>query len=99
MLELKAMFVNARLIDYYLQLLYPLGENSPIKGFLEKNKSGGIHHICIEVDNIDKALQSVKAKKFRVLGDGNTKIGAHGKPVIFLHPKDCGGVLIELEQA
>ncbi|XP_055349332.1 ethylmalonyl-CoA/methylmalonyl-CoA epimerase-like [Paramacrobiotus metropolitanus] len=82
-----------------IELLHPLGKNSPIQGFLDKNKSGGIHHICIEVDNIDAALKSVKAKNLRVLGDGGTKIGAHGKPVVFLHPKDCGGVLVELEQA
>jgi len=81
-----------------LELLYPLGENSPIKGFLEKNKSGGIHHVCIEVDDIKAAMTQLKSKKMRCLSE-EPKIGAHGKPVVFLHPKDCGGVLIELEQA
>lgn len=81
-----------------LELLYPLGENSPIKGFLEKNKAGGIHHVCIEVDNIEAAMSHLKSKKIRCLSE-EPKIGAHGKPVVFLHPKDCAGVLIELEQA
>ncbi|EYC09849.1 hypothetical protein Y032_0058g2853 [Ancylostoma ceylanicum] len=80
-----------------LELLHPLGEKSPIQGFLDKNKGGGMHHICIEVNNIAKAMQTVKANGIRTLGE-KPKIGAHGKDVIFLHPKDCGGVLIELEQ-
>ncbi|CAF1130201.1 unnamed protein product [Rotaria sp. Silwood1] len=80
-----------------IELLFPLGEKSPIKKFLEKNKSGGIHHICIEVDNIEEAIKDIKQKKIRTLSE-KTQIGAHGKPVIFLHPRDCGGILIELEQ-
>lgn len=81
-----------------IELLYPLGDNSPIKGFLEKNPSGGIHHICYEVDDIDASAQKLTDKGARVLGDGKPKIGAHGKPVLFLHPKDFNGTLIELEQ-
>ncbi len=82
-----------------IELLHPLGEKSPIAGFLEKNPSGGIHHICYEVDDIKAAAQHLIAKGARVLGDGNPKIGAHGKPVLFLHPKDFNGALVELEQA
>lgn len=78
-------------------MLYPLGEKSPIKSFLEKNANGGIHHICIEVDNIKEAMKTVKANKIRCLSE-EPRIGAHGKPVVFLHPKDCCGTLIELEQ-
>ena len=81
-----------------VELLYPLGHNSPIKGFLEKNPSGGIHHMCYEVDDIRAAAQKLIASGARVLGDGEPKIGAHGKPVLFLHPKDFNGCLIELEQ-
>lgn len=81
-----------------IELLYPLGENSPIRGFLDKNPSGGIHHICYEVDDILAARDSLKAQGARILGDGEPKIGAHGKPVLFLHPKDFNGCLIELEQ-
>ena len=81
-----------------LELLYPLGENSPIKGFLDKNPSGGIHHMCFEVDDILTARDTLKAQGARVLGTGEPKIGAHGKPVLFLHPKDFNGCLIELEQ-
>jgi methylmalonyl-CoA/ethylmalonyl-CoA epimerase len=81
-----------------VELLYPLGENSPIKGFLEKNPSGGIHHICYEVDDILDARDRLRASGARVLGDGEPKIGAHGKPVLFLHPKDFTGTLVELEQ-
>ncbi|XP_048185289.1 methylmalonyl-CoA epimerase, mitochondrial [Perognathus longimembris pacificus] len=80
-----------------MELLHPLGDESPIEGFLKKHKAGGIHHICIEVDNIKAAVIELKKKKIRSLTE-DTKIGAHGKPVIFLHPKDCGGVLVELEQ-
>nr|CDJ91937.1 Glyoxalase bleomycin resistance protein dioxygenase domain containing protein [Haemonchus contortus] len=80
-----------------LELLHPHGDKSPIQGFLDKNKGGGMHHICIEVSNITKAIETVKSKGIRTLGE-KPKIGAHGKDVIFLHPKDCGGVLIELEQ-
>ena len=81
-----------------IELLYPLGENSPIKGFLEKNSSGGIHHMCYEVEDIIAACDHLKSTGARVLGDGDTKIGAHGKPVVFLHPKDFNGCLIELEE-
>ena len=81
-----------------IELLYPLGEDSPIKGFLEKNPSGGIHHMCYEVDDILAARDKLKADGARVLGSGEPKIGAHGKPVLFLHPKDFNGCLIELEQ-
>lgn len=81
-----------------IELLHPLGDRSPIAGFLEKNKNGGMHHICIEVDNIESAMKAVKAKKIRCLSE-KPSIGAHGKPVVFLHPKDCNGTLIELEQA
>ena len=82
-----------------IELLYPLGEDSPIAGFLEKNPSGGIHHICYEVDDILAARDRLKAQGARVLGTGEPKIGAHGKPVLFLHPKDFTGTLVELEQA
>ncbi len=82
-----------------IELLEPLGENSPIKAFLEKNPAGGIHHVCYEVDDILAARDRLKAEGARVLGDGNPKIGAHGKPVLFLHPKDFCGTLVELEQA
>jgi methylmalonyl-CoA/ethylmalonyl-CoA epimerase len=82
-----------------VELLYPLGENSPIKGFLEKNPNGGIHHICYEVENIYSARDQLKSKGARVIGDGEPKIGAHGNPVLFLHPKDFNGTLVELEQA
>ena len=81
-----------------VELLYPLGENSPIKGFLDKNPSGGIHHMCFEVEDILAARDTLKAQGARVLGTGEPKIGAHGKPVLFLHPKDFNGCLIELEQ-
>lgn len=82
-----------------IELLHPLGEGSPIAGFLEKNPSGGIHHICYEVDDILAARDRLRAQGARVLGSGEPKIGAHGKPVLFLHPKDFTGCLIELEQA
>jgi methylmalonyl-CoA/ethylmalonyl-CoA epimerase len=81
-----------------IELLYPLGEESPINGFLEKNPSGGIHHVCYEVDDIHAASKQLIEKGARVLGGGAPKIGAHGKPVLFLHPKDFNGTLIELEQ-
>lgn len=81
-----------------IELLYPLGEGSPITGYLEKNPSGGIHHICYEVSDILAARDQLQAKGARVLGDGSPKIGAHGNPVLFLHPKDFTGTLIELEQ-
>ncbi|WP_208347680.1 methylmalonyl-CoA epimerase [Pseudaestuariivita rosea] len=81
-----------------IELLYPLGDNSPITGFLEKNPSGGIHHVCYEVEDILAARDQLKATGARVLGDGEPKIGAHGKPVLFLHPKDFNGCLVELEE-
>lgn len=82
-----------------IELLYPLGDSSPISAFLEKNPSGGMHHVCYEVDDILAARDRLKAEGARVLGDGEPKIGAHGKPVLFLHPKDFAGTLVELEQA
>src|SRR5262249_48780487 len=82
-----------------IELLEPLGENSPIAKYLERNPDGGMHHLCYEVDDIAAALEQLKVEGVRVLGDGKPKIGAHGKPVIFLHPKDFNGTLIELEQA
>ena len=82
-----------------IELLHPLGDNSPIAGFLAKNAQGGIHHVCYEVPDIRAARDSLKAQGARVLGDGEPKIGAHGKPVLFLHPKDFCGTLVELEQA
>ena len=81
-----------------IELLEPLGDNSPIAKFLEKNSDGGMHHVCYEVDDIRAARDRLKASGARVLGDGEPKIGAHGKPVLFLHPKDFGGTLVELEQ-
>src|SRR5713226_9047785 len=83
-----------------IELLEPLGQTSPIAKFLERNPDGGIHHICYEVDDIRTARDALKSAGARVLGDGGEpKIGAHGKPVLFLHPKDFSGTLIELEQA
>ncbi len=82
-----------------IELLEPLGEASPIAAFLEKSPSGGMHHLCYEVDDILAARDSLKAGGARILGDGNPRIGAHGKPVLFLHPKDFAGTLVELEQA
>ena len=81
-----------------IELLEPLGENSPIAKFLERNPEGGIHHLCYEVADIAAARDRLKAGGARVLGDGEPKIGAHGKPVLFLHPKDFCGTLVELEQ-
>ena len=82
-----------------IELLEPLGADSPIAKFLERHPSGGIHHICYEVDDIQAAARSLIEKGARVLGDGQPRIGAHGKPVLFLHPKDFCGTLTELEQA
>ena len=81
-----------------LELLHPLGDGSPIAGFLAKNPAGGIHHLCYEVDDIEASRDRLVAEGARVLGDGEPRTGAHGKPVIFLHPKDFCGTLIELEQ-
>ncbi len=82
-----------------IELLHPLGEASPIAAFLERNPAGGIHHVCYEVADILAARDRLKSKGARVLGDGEPKIGAHGKPVLFLHPKDFCGTLVEIEQA
>src|SRR5947209_745004 len=82
-----------------IELLQPLGAQSPLARFLENNPDGGMHHLCFEVDDILTAREALTATGARVLGDGEPKIGAHGKPVLFLHPKDFGGTLIELEQA
>jgi methylmalonyl-CoA/ethylmalonyl-CoA epimerase len=82
-----------------IELLHPLGPDSPIAGFLAKNPAGGIHHLCYEVADIAAARDRLLAAGARVLGDGTPKIGAHGKPVLFLHPKDFAGTLVELEEA
>jgi methylmalonyl-CoA/ethylmalonyl-CoA epimerase len=82
-----------------IELLHPLGPDSPIAGFLAKNPAGGIHHLCYEVADITAARDRLLAAGARVLGDGTPKIGAHGKPVLFLHPKDFAGTLVELEEA
>ncbi len=82
-----------------IELLYPLGKNSPIRGFLNKNPGGGVHHICYEVADIAVARERLVAGGARILGDGEPRAGAHGKPVLFLHPKDFCGTLIELEEA
>jgi methylmalonyl-CoA/ethylmalonyl-CoA epimerase len=81
-----------------IELITPLGDNSPIARFFERNPDGGIHHVCFEVDDILATRDQLKAQGARVLGDGEPKIGAHGKPVLFLHPKDFAGTLVELEQ-
>ena len=81
-----------------IELLEPLGENSSIAGFLQKNPAGGMHHVCYEVADVISARDQLKASGMRILGDGEPKIGAHGKPVLFLHPKDFQGTLVELEQ-
>ncbi|MBB3310762.1 methylmalonyl-CoA/ethylmalonyl-CoA epimerase [Rhizobium sp. BK196] len=97
--EHGVMVVFVELPNTKVELLEPLGEASPIAAFLEKNPSGGMHHICYEVDDILVARDRLAASGARVLGNGEPKIGAHGKPVLFLHPKDFFGTLIELEQA
>jgi methylmalonyl-CoA/ethylmalonyl-CoA epimerase len=81
-----------------IELLEPLGETSPIAKFLEKNPDGGMHHVCYEVEDILAARDRLKSAGARVIGDGNPKLGAHGKPVLFLHPKDFNGTLVEIEQ-
>jgi len=91
--------VFVELANTKIELLHPLGENSPIAAFLARNASGGMHHVCFEVDDIRAARDRLKRDGARVLGDGEPKIGAHGKPVLFLHPKDFAGTLIEIEQA
>jgi methylmalonyl-CoA/ethylmalonyl-CoA epimerase len=87
------------LVNTKIELLTPLGADSPIAKFLERSPDGGIHHLCYEVDDIRAARDRLKAQGARVLGDGEPKPGAHGKPVLFLHPKDFNGTLVELEQA
>jgi methylmalonyl-CoA/ethylmalonyl-CoA epimerase len=82
-----------------IELLQPLGADSPVRGFLDKNPAGGMHHLCYEVDDIIAARDRLRAQGARVLGDGEPRLGAHNKPVLFLHPKDFCGTLIELEQA
>jgi methylmalonyl-CoA/ethylmalonyl-CoA epimerase len=82
-----------------IELIAPLGDQSPIAKFLDRNPDGGIHHVCYEVDDVRAARDKLKAEGARVLGDGEPKMGAHGKPVLFLHPKDFCGTLIEIEQA
>lgn len=82
-----------------VELVHPLGDESPLANFLDRNPAGGIHHICYEVEDILAARDRLKAQGARVLGDGEPRIGAHGKPVLFLHPKDFCGTLVELEQA
>ncbi len=90
--------VFVKLTNTKVELLEPLGPDSPIVAFLARNPDGGIHHICYEVADILAARDRLRAGGIRILGDGEPKTGAHGKPVLFLHPKDCGGTLIELEE-
>lgn len=92
---MTTVFVN--LSNTKIELLHPLGDNSPIAGFLKKKPGGGIHHICLEVENIEAALRTLQERGVQVI-DPKPKIGAHGKPVVFVHPKDMNGVLLELEQ-
>ena len=92
----SVVFVNVG--NTKIELMYPYGEKSPIKNFLDKNMNGAIHHICLEVKDIYKTAEALKRKNIRILGDGSPKNGAHNKPVLFLHPKDFFGTLIELEQ-
>ena len=82
-----------------IELLEPLGPASPISAFLQRNPAGGMHHMCFEVADVRTAAKDLSARGLRILGDGEPRIGAHGKPVIFLHPKDLAGTLIELEEA
>ena len=91
--------VFVELANTRIELLHPLGENSPIATFLEKHPAGGMHHVCYEVSDILAAAEKLKADGARILGDGKPRTGAHGKPVLFLHPKDFCGTLVELEQA
>ena len=81
-----------------IELLEVLGKDSPIQKFLDKNPKGGMHHICLEVENINDAIKKLNTHEVSITGTGKSKIGAHGKPVVFLHPKDCNGTLIELEE-
>lgn len=91
--------VFVELSNTKIELLHPLGDDSPIQGFLDKNPSGGMHHLCFEVEHILAARDKLKAEGKRILGDGEPKIGAHGKPVFFVHPKSFDGTLIEIEEA
>ena len=91
--------VFVSLANTKIELLEPLGETSPIRRFLDRNPDGGIHHICYEVEDIVRSRDRLRSEGARVLGDGEPKTGAHGKPVLFLHPKDFCGTLVELEQA
>ncbi len=81
-----------------IELLEVLGEDSPIQKFIDKNPKGGMHHICLEVENINDAIEKLNTHEVSITGTGKPKIGAHGKPVVFLHPKNCNGTLIELEE-
>ena len=81
-----------------IELLQVLGEDSPIEKFMDKNPKGGMHHICLEVEDINQAVEKLNTHEVSITGTGKPKIGAHGKPVVFLHPKDCNGTLIELEE-
>jgi methylmalonyl-CoA/ethylmalonyl-CoA epimerase len=91
--------VFVELANTKIELLHPLGDASPIRRFLQRNPDGGMHHVCYEVTDIGKAATKLVHKGARILGDGKPRIGAHGKPVLFLHPKDFCGTLVELEQA
>jgi methylmalonyl-CoA/ethylmalonyl-CoA epimerase len=93
------MVVFVELPNSKIELLQPLGADSPVRGFLDRNPSGGMHHLCYEVDDIIAMRDRLREAGARVLGDGEPKIGAHEKPVLFLHPKDFCGTLIELEEA
>ncbi len=100
--DMPAQGVRVKFIDLpnsQIELIEPLGENSPLDAFLAKNPAGGQHHICFEVEDIIKTRDNMRAKGARVLGTGEPRIGAHGTPVIFMHPKDSGGVLVELMQS
>ena len=98
LIEHGVTLVFVQLANTKIELLHPLGANSPISSFLKRNPAGGIHHVCYEVDDIIEAANLLQEKGAKILGDGKPKIGAHGKPVLFLHPKEFFGTLIELEQ-
>ena len=90
--------VFIKLKNTKIELMQPYGNNSPIQNFLDKHPEGGIHHICIEVDDIDKSHKLLKEKNVRILGNDKPVVGSHNKPILFLHPKDFCGTLIELEE-
>ena len=98
LIEHGVTLVFVQLANTKIELLHPLDANSPISSFLKRNPAGGIHHVCYEVDDISEAANFLQEKGAKILGDGKLKIGAHGKPVLFLHPKEFFGTLIELEQ-